>query len=182
MTIIEDGKGTGRKAEVNEENQLVVRAINETELEHASGKLGTGFSWDSTELDIAANGTMLFVKNTGTTPLILDKAFINGDDTAPILWTVLTGNATTTPSGTVVNEVNLNKTFSTKNAEADAFANETAVADGDIIIRAKTLTDDMVILDLTGIVLGKGHYVQINQITESDTGSAVLFGHFENPS
>ncbi len=36
MSVIEDGKGKGFQAEVNAEQQLVVRAINESELEHAS--------------------------------------------------------------------------------------------------------------------------------------------------
>ena len=57
--VIEGGQ-SGRKAEVNEENELVVRAIIETELEHASGRLGTAYSWVSTDTDIAVGETRLF--------------------------------------------------------------------------------------------------------------------------
>ncbi len=67
--IIEDGKGSGVKAEVNAENELVVRAITEPEIEHASGKLGTAYSWDSTELNLTAGETFLYVQNTGSVPL-----------------------------------------------------------------------------------------------------------------
>jgi len=47
MSVLEDGKGRGHLAEVNDEQELVVRAINESEIEHAS-ILGNAYSWDST--------------------------------------------------------------------------------------------------------------------------------------
>ena len=182
MALIEDGKGRGYKAEVNEEQELVVRAITEEEIEHASALLGSAFSWDSTEKDIGTGDTMLFVKNTGDVPLILDRATINGSNVV-CTWTILIGSATTTPAGgTVVAGVNLNQTFSAKGADAVARSDETAVADGSIIDRVKTPIGNSVQHDLHGIILGKGHYVQFNQITESTSGSVVLFGHFELPS
>lgn len=180
MGVITDPR-TGNAAEVNEEFELVVRAIVEAEIEHASGKLGTAFSWDSTELDIDAGDTMLFVKNIGDTPLILDRLTINGSNVI-CTWTILIGAATTTPAGTEVIGVNINESFSTKMADAVAKSDETAVADGAIIDRIKTPVSNTRVHDMTGIILGKNHYVQINQITESTSGSVVLYGHFENPS
>lgn len=182
MSLIEDGKGRAYKAEVNAEQELVVRAITEEEIEHASAILGSAYSWDSTELDINATDTMLFVKNTGDVPLVLDRATINGSN-AICFWTILIGSATTTPAGgAVVTGVNLNQTFSAQAADAVARSDETAVADGSIIDRVKTPIDNTIQHDLHGVILGKGHYVQFNQITESDSGSVVLFGHFELPS
>jgi hypothetical protein len=182
MAILEDGKGRGYKAEVNAEQELVVRAITEEEIEHASATLGSAYSWDSTEKNVAAGATMLFVKNTGDVPLVLDRATINGSDVI-CFWTVLIGSATTTPAGgAVVTGVNLNQTFSAQAADAVARADETAVADGSIIDRVKTPIDNTIEVNLHGVILGRGHYVQINQITESDSGSVILFGHFELPS
>lgn len=182
MSLIEDGKGRGLKAEVNAEQELVVRAITEEEIEHASATLGSAFSWDSTELDIDTGDTMLFVKNTGDVPLILDRATINGSNVI-CTWTILIGSATTTPAGgAAVEGVNLNQTFSAQAADATARSDETAVADGSIIDRVKTPVSNTVEVNLHGVILGKGHYVQINQITESTSGSVVLFGHFEVPS
>ena len=60
LTVINDPDGTPQK--VNSENQAIVRAITETELEHASS-IGNAYSWDSLELNLSANETFLFVKN-----------------------------------------------------------------------------------------------------------------------
>ena len=62
-----------------------------------------------------------------------------------------------------------------------ATSDETLVADGDVISRVKTPIDNTVPLNLDGIILGKNHYIQVNQITTSDSGSVILFAHFENP-
>ncbi len=182
MSLIEDGKGRGYKSEVNAEQELVVRAITEEEIEHASATLGSAFSWDSTEKDIDTGDTMLFVKNTGDVPLVLDRATINGSNVV-CTWTLLIGSATTTPAGgAAVEGVNLNQTFSAQSADATARSDETAVADGTIIDRIKTPINNTVEVNLHGVILGKGHYIQVNQITESTSGSVILFGHFELPS
>ncbi len=182
MPLIEDGKGRAFKAEVNAEQELVVRAIVEEEIIHTSGTNGQAFSWDSTEKDIDTGDTMLFVKNTGDVPLILDRATINGSN-AICTWTILIGSATTTPAGgSVVTGVNLNRVFSARAADAVARSDETAVADGDIVDRVKTPVSNSIQHDLHGIILEKGTYVQFNQITESTSGSVVLLGHYELPS
>lgn len=182
MTQLEDGKGRGLKAEVNEEQQLVVRAITEEEIEHASAMLGSAYSWDSTERDIDTGDTMLFVKNTGDVPLVLDRATINGSNVI-CTWTLLLGSAITVPAGgTEITGVNLNRSFASQLADAVARSDETAVADGDIFDRVKTPVSNTIEVNLHGVILGRGHYIQINQITESTSGSAILFGHFELPS
>ncbi len=180
MSIIEDGKGSGKKAEVNAENQLVNRSITETELEHASGKNGTAYSWVSADSDIDIGDTRLYIRNDGTVPLVLDRAtFLPADIICD--WSINLGKATTTPTGTVVTGVNLN-TASGNIADATAFDDETAVADGDPIDYVHTETQSTVTHSLDGIIIGKDHYVQINQETESTTGRVVVIGHFENPS
>lgn len=182
MTLIDDGKGRGYKSEVNAEQQLVVRAIGEEEIEHASAILGSAYSWDSTELDIDTGDTMLFVKNTSDVPLVLDRAILNGSNVI-CTWTLLLGSLTTTPAGgAVVTGVNLNRGFATQLADAVSRSDETAVADGDIIGRVKTPVTNTIQLNLHGVILGKGHYIQVNQITESTSGSVILIGHFELPS
>ena len=35
---------------------------------------------------------------------------------------------------------------------------------------------------LSGIIINKNHYIQINQVTESTSGSVVVFGHYEQVS
>jgi hypothetical protein len=179
MTIIRDSQ-TQVGAKVNAEGQLVTRSIIESELEHAS-MLGTAFTWDSTELNIDAGDTMLFIKNNSSTPLILDRATVNGSNVI-CTWEINVGTATTTPSGTVISGKNMNTKFFSDDPDATALSDETAVADGSIIDRIKTPVSSTVHVSLDGIILFKNHYLQINQITESTSGSVVVVGHFANPS
>ena len=41
---------------------------------------------------------------------------------------------------------------------------------------------ETIFVPLDGVILGKDHYIQVNQETESDSGSVILVAHFENPS
>lgn len=177
---ISDGKGRGYLAEVNVEQELVCRAVTEPEIEHSSS-LGRAYAWDSTELDIDIGDTMLFVQNTSDTPLVLDSLIINGSNVI-CTWDVGIGTATTTATGTTVTGVNLNTGFEGLAAEANAFSDETAVADASVIVRIKTGVSGHHVHSLTGAILRKNHYIQINQETESTSGSAILVGHYENPS
>jgi len=177
---IKDGRGNGYEVEVTSEGQLVTRAIGESELEHASS-LGNAYSWDSTELDLVAGETFLFVKNLGTTPLILDRLIVNGSNVI-CFWDIGIGSATTTPAGTTITGVNLNESFSSALADVTSMSDETAVADAPIIMRVKTPIDNTLDVNLDGVVLGRNHYIQVNQETESDSGSVILIGHFENPA
>lgn len=177
MTVIRD-PNTQQGMIVNDEGQALIRSINESELEHASGVLGSAYSWDSTELNIDTGDTMLFVKNTGDIPLIIDSLDLNGSDVI-CTWTVLLGVATTTPTGTTVTGRNINTGSLSNVADATAFSDETAVADGNIIRRYKTAISESITRKIPGVIIEKNGYIQINQITESTSGSAILTGHFE---
>ncbi len=176
MTIIRD-PSTGKGAEVSPQGHLVTRAVFESELEHESAENGFAYAWDSTELDIAAADSMLYVKNTGDMPLHLEYVQINGSNTV-CTWTIQIGALTTTPSGNTVTGVNLNQIFSGLPAQATSISNETAVAAGAIVGRVKTAIDGHHIHPMAGVILGKDHYVQIVQITESTRGSVTLVGHY----
>jgi len=178
---ITDGKGRSFGAEVNSENQLVVRSISAEEIQHASGVLGTAYSWTSAATSIDAGDTRLFVKNLSDTPLVLDRATINGSNVV-CNWNFLIGAATTTPTGTLITGVNINQTFSSKVADAIAYDDETAVADGSVVDSVWTPVTNTIVCNLHGIILGKNHYIQFNQVTGSTSGSVVLFGHFEESS
>lgn len=174
----------GQSVNVTGENQLAVRAIDETELEHASS-IGSAYAWDSGSRDIDVGDTMLFVKNLSATTLILDRAMIFP---ANVLcsWDINLGSATTTPTGTAASEVNLNVIFASTLADVVARYDEGAVADGSTVHRAivqavATATSEAVIVNLNGVILGKNHYIQFNQETESTSGSVILIGHFANP-
>lgn len=170
---------TSKGMRVNDEGQGVVRAITESEIEHASAG-GKAYSWDSTDLNIDIGDTLLFVKNTGDTPLILDRLVINGSNVLQT-YEINLGSETTTPAGTLLTGVNANRSFSSILAEVLAYSDETAVADGDTVDRVNIAIDAHHIHVMTGFILGKGHYVQINQGVEATRGSIILHAHFENP-
>ena len=79
MVLLDDGKGTGKVAEVNEDNQLTVRSTGHTELHFASRENGQTFitsvgrSGVNTLTFLAGeSGRVFFIKNLGTSDFILD--------------------------------------------------------------------------------------------------------------
>ena len=180
MAIIKgvSNRGTETQIKATEDGELEVRAITETELEHASAK-GGSFVWTSTDTDIAAGDTRLFIKNTGDKFLVLSRAYFTSSNVA-CKWSIGIGALTTTPTGTAVTAVNMNQQFSNASASAIAYDDETAVADATLMFQVATpLALDTRVYQLDGIVLGKNHYIQINQETESTSGQVSVFGHFE---
>lgn len=180
--LIEDGHSR-KTAEVNAQNQLVVRSIGEPELEHASNE-GNAYSWDSGRIDIDVNDTMLFLKNTGSTPLVLDRCIIGGHD-AIATWDIGLGSATTTPAGgTLLTATNLNPSFTNDAPNTIARSDETAVADATVVLRVYTAISESKLVDLNGIILGQNTYIQVNQEVESAAATpfVIIIGHFENPS
>lgn len=179
---IKDGEG-GNLAIVNSEHQLVVRAIVESELEHAAIG-GKAYSWDSGRINIDVNDTMLFLKNTGSTPLVLDRAIIGGHD-AIATWDIGLGKATTDPAGgTLLTATNLNPAFSNDAPDTIARSDETAVVDATVILREYTAISESKTVSLNGIILTQNTYIQVNQEVESAgaTPFVIIIGYFENPS
>lgn len=182
MAVIRDPNNQ-QGALVTDEGQLVTRAIVESELEHAS-LLGNAYSWDSGRIDIDVNDTMLFLKNTGSTPLILDRCIIGGHD-AIATWDIGLGKATTTPAGgTLLTATNLNQAFSNDAPDTIARSDETAVADATVMLREYTAISESKTVNLNGIILSQNTYIQVNQEVESAAATpfAIIIGHFENPS
>ena len=157
----------------------IVRAITESELEHASVN-GNAYCWFAPTADIDIGDTLLFIKNLGDTPLILDRMNILGANVAGTV-TIHLGKATTTPDAINVTGTNLNPGFA-DNADVHAVSDEDAVADGTTVEIIHVPATVMLPWDLTGIILPKGTYIQLNQDVESTAGGVAVYGHFENPS
>jgi len=174
---LQDGGGSGRLAKVNAENELVVRAITENELEAASEK-GESYSWHAAAADIDTTDTMLFIKNLSDTALHLERLILGGSNVI-CDWTVGIGAASTTPTGTLITPVNLNESFASKVPDAIAYSDETAVATAATLDAYWTPITNTMKFSLSGIILGKNHYVQVTQITAGTGGSASIFGHYE---
>lgn len=178
MIVKGNNEGTPIQIKATSKGELQTIAIVESELEHAS-ESGEAFAWPSLNSDIDAGDTRLFIKNTGDKILKLSHAEFNPANVA-CTYDIGIGNATTTPTGTVVNAVNLNQIESSKTEDYLAYDDETAVADATKMFGVTVNTTDSKRIDLQGIILGKGHYIQINQETESTSGQVTVFGLYED--
>ncbi len=177
MTVIRGAKSL-IGAEVNDEGELIVRSVVESELEHASIN-GTAYVWQAVTADVGAGDTLLFIKNLGDTPLILDRANFLGGNVAS-LYNILLGKATTVPDAINITGRNLNQRFG-DDADVHAVADEDTVADGTLMESIHVPVTVMLEWNLDGYILEKGVYIQINQVTESTAGGTAIIGHFENP-
>lgn len=181
MAILQASTKTGSEYTLRctEEGTLLVQAITEREIEHASGK-GDAWSFDSGERDIDAGDTMLFVRNNDDRPLVLDHLEINGSNVI-CTWEVYIGTEQATAAGGgAVLPTNLNSRFNGADSSTTAFYDETGHADGSLTNRVKTAISGFEALDLTGLILQKNHWIQINQETESTSGSVIVHCHFQD--
>lgn len=168
----------GNETQINStmDGELEVRAIVESELEHASSK-GDAYAWRSANTDIDAGDTRLFIKNTSDKYLILSYAIFTPANVV-CTYDIGIGSDTTTATGTAVTATNLNGTI-TVTESYEAYDDETAVADATPIVSVTVSTTESYRLDLDGYIIGKNQYLQINQETESTSGRVTVFGHFE---
>jgi hypothetical protein len=158
------------------DGELEVRAITETELEHASAR-GDAYAWRSNNGDIDAGDTLLFIKNTSNNFLVFSYAIFTPSDVV-CTYDIGIGNATTTPTGNAITATNLNGTVQVAESYL-AYDDETAVADATPMVSYTTNTTDTLRIELDGFIVGKNQYLQINQETESTSGRVTVFGHFE---
>ena len=177
MTIIRGISGTtATHIKATKAGELEVIAITETELEHFSAS-GESFAWPSLDTDIDAGDTRLLVKNTGGKFLVLSHAEFNPSNVV-CKWCIGIGSEAATATGTAVTSINMNQIESSKVEDYVAFDDETAHTDAPVMFKVTTSTVESKDVSLRGIILGKNHYIQINQETESTSGQVSIFGYF----
>lgn len=179
---IEDGKGTGNLAEVNELNQLETHAITESELVSESEE-GNGYSWSNVSYDYAAGDTILLVRNDSSSlNLHIDHIWVQGSTATEVVYHCPT--LPFTPTGTAVTGVNLNR-ISGNIAPATAKANETANTQGAVVFRGAIAgaSSDPYEVNLGGaIVLGNGQSIGVDFVTDGTACRVTIIGHFAEVS
>lgn len=175
---IEDGKGSGKVAEVDAANRLRTSAAVLSETHRVSLDSGRAFIWTSQDIDVAAAGTMLAVRNDGKEPLIIDGFIITGGNVISRYECHIV-TASFTIAGVAVANFNLN-TGSANVADVTAFANESGNTQGTVIYDITAGITITVQVPTPGLVLAQGHTFAIDQVTESDAGNVTIVGHFEN--
>ena len=159
-----------------QDGELEVRAIVETELEHASAN-GRGYAWSTGNGASTAGDTKLLVKNTSDKFLIFSYLVLNPSNVLA-RYEIGIGSDTTTPSGTTITGTNINGTVNI-NESFEAYETETALPDATKIRAATCGTAQPERIELDGYILGKNQYLQINIETTVTSGSLEIFGHFE---
>ena len=168
--------GTETQIKATQDGELEVRAIIETELEHASAN-GRAYAFRSANTDIDAGDTRLFIKNTSDKFLIISYAVFEPSNVV-CSYDIGIGAETTTPAGTQITATNLNGTVTVSESYV-CYDDETAVADTTPIVSYTVNTTESKRAELDGFILGKNQYIQINQETESTSGRVTVFAHFE---
>lgn len=176
-TQIEDGKGTGNRAEVNKENQLIIKAISESELEYESEVNGLAYVWASDIVDVAgAGGTVLLIKNLSDSPLhILSVLIANG--AAASEYTIHLPTTEVTPTGAALVGTNLN-TASSNVADALAKIKETDNTQGNVIGTVWLAIDRNIMIPLAGTILGKNKSIAVDVVVDTTESAVTIVGHY----
>lgn len=178
MAQIEDGKGTGSKAQVNTENQLVVSSVTQTELEHESEENGQAYVWATDAINPGTGGdTVLLLKNTSDTALHIESVVISGSTASEYNIHLPTTEVTVT--GNTVTGVNMNTTSSNV-AEASAANTETNNSQGDILHTVFVIADTTLRVPFDGLILGKNKSLGIDVVANTTLSSVSITGHYSD--
>lgn len=180
MTVIR-GARNSIGADVTEDNQLLVKAVSESELEFVSEEKGDAYSVSST-YGASANQEILYLKNTSSTKNLYIDYFLGGGSGATIFTVFKT---TDTAGGTTVTPLNLN--FSAGNsADASAYGNAsvtgiTAASATDIIFfEGISAASQFAPLDLKGaVILGQNDAIAVTT-SAAVTVYCTLAFHFKD--
>lgn len=177
--IITGGTGKQNAAEVNDDFQLVVKAIMETEAQFISGEKGEAFSWASDTYSAAQDDTILLVKNTATDKeLHIEAIWVSANADTRVLVHLPTANVTV--AGTTITGVNLN-TGSSNVAEAEAARDETGNSLGDLIWSGEIQAIDLPYkLPLQGVlILKKNKSVGVDFTVAATACDVTIMGYYD---
>lgn len=158
--------------------ELEVRAIMESEFEHAAGA-GDSWCWQNADADINVGDTTIAVRNDTSRFLIFDRMIISPANVVSE-YDIGIGELTTTMAGTAIVGRPTNGAFlgRTASALATSFGDETGLADAYPIFTVWGSITESQVIPLDGITLVKGQYIQVNCEIETTSGRVALFGHF----
>lgn len=175
---IVDGTGSGNKARVNDDKQLAVAAVVESEIEFISHTQALAFSWTSS---FATGGTdieCLYLTNTSATHHIhVSKIFLSSDtNTKFTVFRVTSGTA----AGTTITPENLNfGSGITASATAFGDAAVTGSLSGNTILPVRALANNGKDIDFLGaLLIQQGEAIAVTS-SASATIEATIWGYFE---
>lgn len=172
-----DGKGSGKLAEVDSKNRLRGKSVTLPEI-HDESSNGNAYSFASGTYNYTGAETILLVKNTGTTELVIVDIWLSVDtDTRAVIHLPITE---VTPTGTAITGTNLN-TGSANTADATAKQNETNNTQGSIIWSGEIYAiNGPVKVEFYGAVaLAKNKSIGVDYVTTGGACDVTILAFFE---
>jgi len=168
-------------ADVNDDKQLLTRAVCVSAIHEASLNGSEAFAWNAVSADIDAADTALAVRNDSNTKyLVIEKLYVWSDVATAVDVHLITADYTS--AGTAVTGVCLNKASPTV-ADATAHADETGNTQGDIIItlHSNELATDQFAIDYDfkgSVILGDNQAIGVDLVANSGAFECTIIGYF----
>jgi len=174
---IQDGRGSGARAVVDDEGHLVVDAINLSEAAHQSDAHGLAFTWTTQYVSTAVNLQFISIRNDADENLHI--ASISVGSSATNLFTLLEVTSGT-PAGSTITAQNLNLISGVSKANTafgDASVTGTLAGNTIAVRRVAALTSQKVDTD-DSLILGTNDTIAL---TAASSGSveAVVSGWWD---
>jgi len=174
---IEDGKGAGHFAGVNNNNRLLTQSISASYDFFVSTDDAETYSWNST-YSPASGDEVIYIKNTHTTKnLHLDIVRLGAANTA--VWTVFRVGSGTA-AGTTITGTNYNLSSSnTARVTSLGNASVTGSLSGAVLAYARNAATNFVLLDFLGaLILGQNDAIAITYTGTSGVAEVTVRGYF----
>jgi hypothetical protein len=175
---LEDGKGTGRKAEINLSNQLSTFSVVETEFLSVNANEEKAFVWDYPAYNYSAGDTVMWLRNDSDLNLHIHHIFLYCD-TATTVSVHKPDNVV--ESGTVITGNNINLT-SGITAEASAIQDEVTGVIGTVMqTEYITANGTLSMFKEEGyeLILGKNDVIAVDLTTLGTSTFGHIVGYYK---
>ena len=173
---IEDGKGSGRRAEVDKENKLAVSSTTHSESSEMAREKGATYLWTSS-YSAGTGNEVIYIKNTSTTQnLVIDKATVSAVLTGLFELNVAAGTA----GGTTITGTNSNLT-SGNAASASSYgdASVTGITPGIRIDMARVPANGRATMELNDVlILGLNDAISITYTGSTGIVDIIITGYY----
>lgn len=176
--MIEDGRGTGRKAEVTSRFRLKADSMFSSKGHEIAHEDGDGYTWVLVPYNYAANDTIILVQNDSEVKDLIITDIYFATDTATDFHIHNTDETTFTPTGTAITGVNTNRK-SSNIPPATAIGDETGNTRGNILLSGYTPANVMNHFVFDTIILGLDQSIAVDLVTVGTMAYATIVGHFQ---
>lgn len=185
MAEIADGRGTGRKAQVDSSNRLVTKSFQLSEAHHINQQREQAFAWPAPLVAVAATNFILYLQNLHDELAIQLYQLVGGDGTAATSVLLELFEVTGTPVGGVAftgRNQNLSSgiTPSALSQRAPAITGLTAVGESLVTARVTGLSSLIVPIPAHILIPPNKAVALRATIVGATTVDVVLTGYFGN--